>query len=83
MKKKTKKSMKQAHYNNQGRKSGGHPKFKIRIGMPMMSNGEPLLHASLPCGEGRHGDCDGYQTFMPKKNITRCGCACHQEEFDL
>lgn len=75
--------MSKGTYNQQARRSGGYPKFKIRTGMPLMSNGEPMLHASLPCKEGRHNDCDGYQTFMPKKNINRCGCACHQEEFDL
>ena len=62
-------------YNSQSRKSGGYR--KNRIDVPIMSNGEPLLHQSLPCKEGRHGDCDGYLTWMPHKSINQCSCSCH------
>lgn len=63
-------------YNNQGRKSGGYK--KTRIDVPILSTGEPLYHPSLPCKENRHKDCDGYITFMPKKDINQCSCECHK-----
>lgn len=62
-------------YNNQGRKSGGYR--KVRLDIPLMSNGEPMLHPSLPCRENRHRDCDGYLTFMPKRPLNECACECH------
>lgn len=73
----------QGVFNNQGRRSGGYRKLRFPIGSrsdnPIMSDGEPMFYPSLPCGEGRHSDCDGYITFMPKKKVNSCGCKCHDD----
>ena len=62
-------------YNNQGRISGGYKKSVISTGTNSKLN--PI---SLPCGEGRHGGCDGYLTFFPHLKGYKCLCDCHKKK---
>lgn len=67
--------MKQAHYNNQGRKSGGYKKTVIPTST--YTNSKTGI-VCMACFEGRHKDCLGYGTFMPAKPENKCECVCRK-----